>query len=296
MIDPAALSALESLPPALLRTVEASFADRLRGVPLAAQNLDVAWYAPRNDPRTPLESLACTGATSVNVLVRLHARIQALDPSGELWSQIRYLLNSWFGGCAGFKVVFHDPAAAAARLDALAPRVARDLLLGGLEHQHGANAWAILARERYTPADLLSARPPPDCDTWREIDRPNDEALHFCIGKRDPRVPSLDDIHIDWRSPVIGFDPAAGRCRYDLGIVGAAHWAQAMLGWGKPLDPFTLVDARLAADHDKSPAWAAFAARWREAKWSLAVQGKAGYRDALAWWRDCQRAPSTSTA
>ena len=166
--------------------------------------------------------------------------------------------------------------------------MARDLLIASLEHQDGGSALEVMKREGYGMSDLFSTRSPSDADTWREVAGLGKEALHFCIGKREPRIAKLDDLHLDWSSPVKGFDEATGRCDYDFGIFGAMHYLQAMTGAGKPDDPFDLIEDRIEKKPGKGEPWDTFVERWREVKWSLAARGKAGYDEALGWWKECR--------
>jgi len=300
--DPDASSPYWKLDEPLRRTLKRSFVDRMRRVPGAERNLDVAWYAAGNDPRTTWEALECVGPLGVNLFVRVYERIRDIDRAGRLWRHVRYICNHWFGGSGGFKVAWEDPDAAREYLDALLSgdrgrRVARDLLLGAIEHQLDGTALQVIRRHRIMPWDLLSVRPPPDCDTWREVHRLKEEALHFCIGKHPSRPIQLDDIHIDWSSPVRGIDPATSRCAYDLGYTGVTHWLQAMRGLNKPVDPFgemeRLVEsgnglAQRLADHPVMNEWEVHVQRWREIRWLLAVQGKQGYDESLRWCHEAR--------
>jgi hypothetical protein len=118
--------------------------------------------------------------------------------------------------------------------------------------------------------------------------RPGEEAVHLCVGKLDPRPPELDDIHLDWKSPVVGVDASTRRCRYGL-FISVTHWVQARFGIGKPVFPFQDIDDSIAAlpRRGVAPAgWGAFASRWRDARWALAMRGRAGAEEAMSWLRD----------
>lgn len=275
---------LSRLPGALRETLERSFADRLAGAPDASHNVDNAWYSG-GDPRTVGEAVIAVGPQGINILARIHERMMKIDPSGGLFGEIRYLRNLWWGGSAGFKVVYRDPESLRARLQGLFPRVAGDLLLGALEHQGRSALRALL---RTPPWRLGSPREsPPDCDTFREIGNLGEESLHFCIGKRAPRPPAFDDIHLDWHSPVRGVDPLTRRCVYALGA-GVTHWLQAMRGVGAPLFPFDALEAEIARGSRLGrPAGDVPAlARHREEQWALATQGEAGHQVALHRWEE----------
>ncbi|WP_437776023.1 hypothetical protein [Sorangium sp. So ce1097] len=285
---------LAGLDGTLREALERSLADRLAGSPGAQLNLDNAfWGAP--PPRDLGEALTRLGPTCVNVVARIFERLRDIDPALGLSREIRYLRNVWFGGSAGFKAVYAEPAAMRERLDdrfagADGRRVARDTILGGIEHQRGA-LWGALPG---TMATLLRSGfrggEPLDADSWREVHRPDEEAVHICVGKREPRLPELDDIHLDWRSPVVGVDEAARRCRYGF-FIGVVHWTQARFGLGKPVFPLQRVDdtvAALAARADAPPPWAEFVARWRDARWTLAMRGRDGAEEAHLWLRECE--------
>lgn len=219
---------LDRLPGRLRETLERSFVDRERGVLRAEHNLDNAWYAG-DHPRTVEEAVTAIGPQGIDVLTRIHQRIERLDPSGDTWREIRYVRNLWWGGSAGFKAVYRDPESLRVRLHGLFDRVAPDLLVGALEHQLRP---AIRILMRTPPWRLVDPRAaPPDCDTWREISGLGKEALHFCVGRHEDRPVELDDIHLDWRSPVVRADPVTRRCAYALGE-SVRHWLQAKRGVG----------------------------------------------------------------
>ncbi|AUX45988.1 hypothetical protein SOCE26_074910 [Sorangium cellulosum] len=292
-LDAGAGPCVAGLEAPLREALERSLADRLAGRPGAELNLDNAfWGAPA--PRDLGEALTRLGPTGVNVVVRVFERIRDIDPALGLWGQIRYLRNVWHGGSAGFKVVYAEPAAMRERLDGHLSgpdgrRLVRDTVLGAIEHQRGT----LLRSLRSHMAPILRGGEPRDADTWREVHRTDQEAVHLCVGKHEPRPPELDDIHLDWRSPVVGVNEATLRCRYGL-VVSLVHWAQARFGLGKPAFPFQDIDERIAARAARSPAgrapaeWEAFAARWRDARWRLATRGSEGAEEALRWLRECE--------
>jgi hypothetical protein len=86
--------------------------------------------------------------------------------------------------------------------------------------------------------------------------------------------------------------------KYDLGITGVFHYLQAMTGLGKPLDTFDETDRLLAeAERELAGRGAAGALveerellqrRWSEVKWRLAVNGKTGYDESVAWYQDAR--------
>jgi hypothetical protein len=295
--DAGASAHVGALQGALRETLERSLADRLAGRPGAEQNIANAFWGDHAPPRDLGEALTWLGPTCTNIAVRLFERIRAVDPTLALWRQIRYLRNGWYGGSAGFKVVYEDPAAMSAHLDARftaegGGRIARDTFLGGIEHQL-TSARAVAAGNLRS---LLGPDGLPDADTWREVDGPRKEALHFCLGKHEPRPTELDDIHIDWSSPVIGIDTTTRRCRYSL-LFSVTHWAQAKLGWGSPVFAFDRIDARISrmAARDGAPSgWAPFVTRWRAAEWGLVMRGKSGAEEALQWLRECDGLANTS--
>lgn len=283
---------LDGLEGTLREALERSLADRLSGQAGAELNLDNAfWGAPA--PRDLGEALTRLGPTCVNVVVRIFERLRDIDPALGLCRQIRYLRNVWYGGSAGFKVVYAEPAAMRERLDAQLAgaggrRMARDTILGGIEHQRGAMFGALPG----SMALLLRGGEPLDADTWREVHRPGHEAVHVCVGKREPRLAELDDIHLDWKSPVVGVNEASRRCRYGL-LISVVHWTQARFGLGKPVFPLQSIDEKvdalsaLPARHDAPAGSGAFVARWRDARWTLAMRGSDGAEEALRWLREC---------
>lgn len=291
MVEPPA--AYHQLDPPLRDLLERSFADRVAGRPGAESNLANAWWSP-GAPTTTWEALARIGPAGVNVVVRIYERVAALDPSLGLWRAMRWLRNVWWGGSAGFKVVWEDPAAARDTLDALFPSVARDTFVGSLEHQLRSPlallaAWPLARwRGRAHAHDLA------DAVTYREVTALGAESVHFCVGRRTPRDPALDDVHLDWHSPVRGLDHAARRCAYAR-HEGARHWLQAMRGLGAPRLAFDVVDALMGSlDH------ADLAARWAEARWDLALRGAEGHARAVAYRWEAEElllsTPSTASA
>jgi hypothetical protein len=265
MPSPPADSPYWRLPDELRETLERSFHARVAGrsglvwlrdggsaLPRqseAALNLDNGFWG--GAPESAWQAAENAGAEWVSLLVRVYQRIAAIDPSHGLWRQLEYLRNGWWGGSGGFKVVYRDPPEVRRRLDALVdnthgPPVCRDQLLGSLEHQLAGSARALLGELVSAPRRVLDPRAePPDADTWREVGPPGEEALHFCVSREDLkpgrrallRHVRLDDIHLDWRSPVAGIG-AHRRCQYVGGYDGLRHWAQAKLHVGPP--PFWL--------------------------------------------------------
>jgi hypothetical protein len=287
-------SAYADLPEPLRETLIRSFDDRVAGEPGAQDNLMFGFRDP--PPQTPWEALDNLGLMAVNLLVQLYDRIQGIDETGETWKQIRWIRNQWWGGSAGIKVAYWNPAEMRFRLDGLLSgrhgnRVARDKYIGSLDHQ-------------LKPAHLLVYRvldpwaEPPDADTWREVDRPMKVAVHFCVGKSDLRGPekitdrhvALDDIHLDWSSPVEGIEPN-GRCNYLEAWEGAIeHWYQAHYGRGAPVFTFESIEKSIekaretlanSKEQDKLSQLQEFVVQWNQVKYSLAVRGKTGYDESL---------------
>jgi hypothetical protein len=307
--DPQPGTPFADLPEDFRETVKRSFVDRMCAVPGTSLNLDNAFWG---DPQqtTAWDALQRFGPQDVNLLVRLYRRIEAIDPTMKLWRQLKYIRNEWSGGSAGVTVVYHKPSAMRACLDGLfsatvTPSVARDRFFYALEHQRPSSV--DLALEALDDNAEL-----PDCDTWREVDKPRQEACHFCVGKSDlrghmvtpeirrdeffeadlvePRHAASDSIHIDWFSPVDGVDPTARKCNYlDVLDGSGRHWMQATMGFNTPTFHFNRIRDKIAAL--LAPAVAArfggriesFVTRWEGAKWKLAVRGKAGDNDALAY-------------
>lgn len=284
-------SAYAELPEPLRETIVRSFVDRVAGVAGAQDNLMFGFRDP--PPKTPWEALDNLGLMAVNLLVQLYERIDGIDATGQTWKQIRWIRNQWWGGSAGIKVAYWNPAEMRFILDGLLAgrhgnRVARDTFLGALDHQskpahmllhHLLDPWAE----------------PPDADTWREVDRPMQVAVHFCVGKSDLHGPEtiadrpvpLDDIHLDWSSPVEKIDLETGRCNYLEPWEGSLeHWYQAHYGHEAPVFTFERLEkdvvkardvlngANRAADLAR---FEHFAKEWDRAKHKLAVRGKAGY-------------------
>jgi hypothetical protein len=137
----------------------------------------------------------------------------------------------------------------------------------------------------------------PDADTWREVNEPKKEGVHFCIGKGDlpgvqrpERHPALDDIHIDWFSPVEGIEPLTGRCNYlELWEGSAQHWFQAHFGYENPVFTFERIEEAITkgrelaakAEHGPAAPFHDFVASWEKEKYTLAVRGKTGYDASL---------------
>jgi hypothetical protein len=253
---------LALLPAPVRDTLQRSFDDRMLGVPEARLNLDNAFWG--GAPETLPAALQALSAQALSIVTRIHERLARIDPSGEAWREVRYLRNVWWGGSGGFKLVYADRARARERLRALFPRVAEDTRLGALEHQRGSLLRALLR--------------PFDADSFREVDRLGEEALHLCVARREPPPTSLDDVHLDWASPVSGVDPATRRCVYAF-CSGARHWVQARFGVGAPVFPFAAMEARIAQGLVDPAA----AERWRAREWALAASGSAGDREARTW-------------
>jgi hypothetical protein len=242
-------------------------------------------------PASVWEAVQNAGAEWLSILVRVFNRMRAIDRTLALWRQIKYLRNGWWGGSGGFKVVYFDPAEMRSRLDDLAgdtagPRVVRDQPLGSLEHQLDGSIKLLGKSLLAAPRALLDPLgEPPDAHTWREVDRPGGEGLHFCVSRHDGpgRYVKLDDVHLDWRSPVAGVGPHR-RCQYTPGLQSLRHWMQAALHIEKPAFHFHETDAILAslrAPAGRLPPWvararAALEDEWEAARWALAVQGGAG--------------------
>ena len=296
-------SAYADLPEALRETIVRSFVDRVSGQPGAQDNLMFGFRDP--PPKTPWEALDNLGLMAVNLLVQLYDRIKGIDETGQTWKEIRWIRNQWWGGSAGIKVAYWNPAEMRFRLDGLLSgrfghRVARDTYIGALDHQ-------------LKPAHLLLHRAlnpraePPDADTWREVDVPMQVAVHFCVGKSDLRGPeritdrpvSLDDIHLDWSSPVECIEPDTGYCNYLEPWEGSfEHWYQAHHGRNAPVFTFNRIEediakAREALSNANDGAHLArvhaFAAEWDRVKRSLAVRGKTGYDESLVHYEALQR-------
>lgn len=308
---PSAESAYWKLPAELRETLERSFHARVTGAPglvwlrddgtalpkegEAALNLDNGFWG--RAPESAWEAAQNAGAEWVSLLVRLFQRISAIDPSGGLWRQLAYVRNGWWGGSGGFKVVYREPAEVRRRLDALrdnpvGPAVCRDQLLGSLEHQRASSARTLLGALVRGPARALDPRAePPDADTWRELGAPGEEALHFCVSREDLRPGRrallrhvcLDDVHLDWRSPVAGMGPH-GRCQYVGGYDGLRHWMQARLHVAPPPFRFHDTDQRVDRLRQVLPSLSGELARevdalceeWLSRRFELAAEGAGG--------------------
>jgi hypothetical protein len=148
---------------------------------------------------------------------------------------------------------------------------------------------------------------PPDADTWREVDRPMKTAVHFCVGKSDLRGPEtigdrpvpLDDIHLDWSSPVEKIDENTGRCNYLEPWEGSLkHWYQAHYAHEAPVFTFQCLEkdvskarevlsgANRAADLAR---FDQFSKEWDKVKHGLAVRGKTGYDESVGHYEKFQR-------
>lgn len=296
-------SAYAELPEPLRETIVRSFVDRVAGEPGAQDNLMFGFRDP--PPKTPWEALDNLGLMAVNLLMQLYDRIQGIDATGQTWQQIRWIRNQWWGGSAGIKVVYWNPAEMRFLLDGLLDgrhgnRVARDKYVGALDHQLKP-AYMLL------PGAINPHAEPPDADTWREVDLPMKVAVHFCVGKTDLRGPEtiadrpvpLDDIHLDWSSPVEGIEPDTGHCNYlELWEGALAHWYQAHYGHEAPVFTFEriekdVVKAREVLSGANRPADLArlehFVKEWGKVKRSLAVRGKQGYDESLVHYDKLQR-------
>ncbi len=260
-----------------------------RALPRAELNLDNAfWGAP--EPRDLGEALTRFGPTCVNVVARIFERIRDIDPTLDLWMQIRYLRNVWCGGSAGFKVVYVEPAA----MRELWTTTSRERAAAAWRATRSsgdrapAGRAARLARGEHGGA-LPGRRAARREDSWREVHRPDQEAVHLCVGKHEPRAAGAR------RHPPRLEIAGGGRRRGEpplpvRALIGVVHWVQARFGLGKPVFPFQSIDDRVAAlaGRREAPArWAEFAARWRDARWPLALRGGDGAEEAQAWLREC---------
>ena len=296
-------SAYAGLPEPLRETLVRSFVDRVAGEAGAHENLMFGFRDPA--PKTPWEALDHLGLMAVNLLLQLYDRIQGIDATGETWKQIRWIRNQWWGGSAGIKVAYWNPAEMRFRLDGLLSgrhgnRVARDKYIGALDHQSKPAYMLILGA-------INPHAEPPDADTWREIDRPMHVAVHFCVGKSDlhghdaltDRPIPLDDIHLDWSSPVEGIEPDTGRCNYLEPWEGSLeHWYQAHYAHEAPVFTFEriekdVVKARELLSGANRPADLArieqLVQEWDKVKHRLAMRGKAGYDESLVHYEKLQR-------
>jgi hypothetical protein len=292
-------SAYAKLPKPLHDTLVRSFVDRISGEPGAQVNLMFGFRDPT--PKTPWEALDNLGLMAVNLLVQLYDRIDGIDDTGNVWKQIRWIRNQWWGGSAGIKVAYWNPAEMRFRLDGLLSglhgnRVARDKYIGALDHQLKP-AYMLLARAIDPFAE------PPDADTWREVDQPMHIAVHFCVGKSDLRGPetiterhiALDDIHLDWSSPVEQIEPDTGRCNYLEPWNGALeHWYQAHYAHEAPIFTFERIEKDITKMRETCSGSTdraqldAFVNEWDSAKHALAVRGKPGYDESLVYYEKLQ--------
>lgn len=301
--DPLPGSPYHSLPLPLRETIVRSFVDRVRGAPGASDNLMFGFRDPA--PKSAWEALDNLGAMAVNLLVQLYHRIEGIDATGATFRHIKYIRNQWWGGSAGIKVVYWDPAAMRHTLDGLLSgrhgnRVARDKYIGTLDHQRSSSLSLL-------PRALDPFAEAPDADTWREVDMPRKESVHFCVGKSDlpgferegERHPALDDIHIDWYSPVEAIEPDTGRCNYLEPWEGSLlHWYQAHHGYEAPVFTFQRVEELLSngkaiaetnMEGVASKRLAEFAERWEAQKMFLAVRGKPGYVESKGYLGEIER-------
>ena len=295
-------SAYADLPEPLRETILRSFVDRIAGEPGAQDNLMFGFRDP--PPKTPWEALDNLGLMAVNLLMQLYERIEGIDSTGETWKQIRWIRNQWWGGSAGIKVAYWNPAQTRFCLDGLLSgrhgnRVARDKYVGSLDHQLKP-AYMLLHRAIDPRAE------PPDADTWREVDKPMKTAVHFCVGKGDLKGPEtvtsrpvqLDDIHLDWSSPVERIEPDTGRCNYlELWEGSLEHWFQAHFGREAPVFTFERIEKDLAAAREplqKANRAAdllridSFAKEWNRVKDKLAVRGISGYDESIKHYEKLQ--------
>lgn len=296
-------SAYSALPATLRETIVRSFADRIACEPGAQDNLMFGFRNPQ--PETPWEALDNLGLMAVNLLRQLYDRISGIDATGEVWRQIRWIRNQWWGGSAGIKVVYWNPSEMRFLLDGLLDgrrgnRVARDKYIGALDHQ-------LKPAHLLLPGAIIPGAEPPDADTWREIDRPMKVALHFCVGKTDLQGPEtitdrpvqLDDIHLDWSSPVEGIETETGRCNYLEPWEGALeHWYQAHYAHEAPVFTFEVIEKDLAKTRDvllvanraaDRMRVNEFAQQWDRVKYSLAMRGKPGYDESVVHYEKLQR-------
>jgi len=296
-------SAYCALPAPLRETIIRSFADRIAGEPGTQDNLMFGFRDPQ--PKTPWEALDNLGLMAVNLLRQLYDRIYGIDSTGETWKQIRWIRNQWWGGSAGIKVAYWNPAEMRFLLDGLLSgrhgnRVARDKYIGALDHQ-------LKPAYKLLPGAIVPGAEPPDADTWREVDRPMKVAVHFCVGKTDLNGPEtitdrpvqLDDIHLDWSSPVEGIEPDTGRCNYLEPWEGALeHWYQAHYAHEAPVFTFEVIEKDIAKTREVCQAAnrAAdrmrideFVQQWDRMKHSLAMRGKPGYDESVVHYEKLQR-------
>lgn len=295
-------SAYAALPKPLRETIVRSFVDRISCTPGAQDNLMFGFGLQL--PKTPWDALDNLGLTAMNLLVQLYDRIDGIDETGATWQQIRWIRNQWWGGSAGIKVAYWNPAEMRFCLDGLLSgrhgnRVARDKYVGALDHQLKP-AYMLL------PGALIPNAEPPDADTWREVDMAMQVSVHFCVGKSDLRGPetitdrhvSLDDIHLDWSSPVEAIEPDTGRCNYlELWEGTLEHWYQAHYAHEAPVFTFDCIEKNIARAREmlgsanrmtNQNKFDAFVKEWDAVKHSLAVRGKRGYDESIAFHEKLQ--------
>ena len=304
--DPPAGSPYAALHEDLRETIVRSFVDRQAGAAGAGDNLMFGFRDPA--PKTAWDALDHLGPMAMNLLVRLFHRLEGIDHTGATFREIQWIRNQWWGGSAGIKVVYRNPAAMRRRLDDLlmgphGKRVARDAYMGGLEHQLRP-AIELLPRALFRAARAEL----PDADTWREVDVPLQEGAHFCVGKGDlrgfeqpeGRPAALDDIHLDWTSPVEGVDEPTGRCKYLEPWKGSVtHWLEAKLGHGAPVFTFDVARealqrgnelARVSTLSAEVSRFQDVAKRWTRDEMAFAVRGRVGYEASKARLDEIERA------
>jgi hypothetical protein len=289
--NPPPTEAWWKIPDPVRRTLERSFVDRMAGAPGSERNLDNAFWGG-GKPTTPWEAVQHIGPEGLSIVTRIHERMTRIDPSGAAWGHIRSIRNLWWKGSGGFKVTYDDREEMVRHVRGLVGTIAEDLVLGSLEHQRRSSL-QVLIRSRLR--DLVSpAALPPDAITFREVDRLGAEALHVCIARFEPAPTTLDDIHLDWVSPVERASPITRRCVYAF-RVAAPHWIQAKMHVRVPVFPFDAVDAMLADTErprrhgaERAQGWEAWRAKWQERRWDLAATGSAGHHEAMQWHAECQ--------
>lgn len=213
------------------------------------------WRGNRPDAELSLhDALDNVGTALMNILVRLFERMRAIDPSFGLWRQIKFLRNGWLGGSAGFKVVYFDPDSVRSALDSLLTntaghKVARDKLIGSLDHQYDPSEETLPRAELNELLEDGDDEPPPDVDTWREVDQPKEESVHFCVDKQDLRASlrtssysskdairheSSDDIHRElmkedatWNTDFDALDKEWPEKKWGLALEGKPGWEKA---------------------------------------------------------------------
>lgn len=174
-------------------------------------NLDNIWYRKGPVPKLFSDALDRLHPVDLNIIMMIYNRLVAIDR--RLWEGILWIRNLWMGGSAGFMCRYVDRAAQRRLYNQL--WICQDMGSGSCDH--------------------------PGCDCWREIPVGGDNtiALHLLIGNTtlDVTEPErLDQIHLDWKSPVVG----ARNNICELGVIeSTVHVAQAIFGLGIPESPFT---------------------------------------------------------